>query len=298
MLDRLTVRGFKSLRDVSVELPRLAVLFGPNAAGKSNLLDAIEALSWLGVARTLSDVLDPPAPVRGHAFEAFAFPAGGLPALLRRPEAQFSIEADLTVGTERYRYRVEPRIELGSGRLSVADEYLAQLGKAGRPKGRAAIERVDAMPHVRRKGRPDHPRREPFHLNHSILSDRSLGGDEYRWLEVVRNELGNWSTHYLDPHSAMRAARAPADVVDVGVLGQQIAPFLYKLRADAAKSFDAVRRTLRTIVPSVESLAVDLDERRGTLDLTIRQDGVEYSSHIVSEGTLRVLALCAIAVNP
>lgn len=80
MLDRLTVRGFKSLHDVSVELPRLAVLFGPNAAGKSNLLDAIEALSWLGVARTLSDVLDPPAPVRGHAFEAFTFPAGGLPS--------------------------------------------------------------------------------------------------------------------------------------------------------------------------------------------------------------------------
>lgn len=100
MLDRLTVRGFKSLRDVSVELPRLTVLFGPNAAGKSNLLDAIEALSRLGVERTLSDVLDPPTPVRGHAFEAFAFPAGGLPALLRRPDAQFSIEADLTVGRQ------------------------------------------------------------------------------------------------------------------------------------------------------------------------------------------------------
>lgn len=154
------------------------------------------------------------------------------------------------------------------------------------------------MLHVRRKGKPAHPRQEPLNRNHSILSDRSLGGDGYRGLEAVRNELGNWSTHYLDPHSAMRAARPPADVVDIGVLGQFIAPFLYKLRADVPKSFDAVRRTLRTIVPSVESLAVDLDERRGTLDLRIRQDGAEYSSRIVSEGTLRVLALCAIAVNP
>jgi len=47
MLKKLTVRDFKSLRDVTVELPRLAVLFGPNAAGKSNLLDAIQALSWI-----------------------------------------------------------------------------------------------------------------------------------------------------------------------------------------------------------------------------------------------------------
>jgi AAA15 family ATPase/GTPase len=45
MLERLTVRNFKSLVDVTVELPRFAVLFGPNAVGKSNLLDAGQALS-------------------------------------------------------------------------------------------------------------------------------------------------------------------------------------------------------------------------------------------------------------
>ena len=83
MLDRLTVRNFKSLADVTVEFPRFAVLFGPNAAGKSNLLDAVAALSWIGNARTLSDALAPPLPVRGHAVEAFSFPAGGLPALLQ-----------------------------------------------------------------------------------------------------------------------------------------------------------------------------------------------------------------------
>ena len=57
MLERLTVRNFKSLRDVTVRLPRLSILFGPNAASKSNLLGAIEALSWLGNARTLFDTL-------------------------------------------------------------------------------------------------------------------------------------------------------------------------------------------------------------------------------------------------
>ncbi|MEW6749362.1 MAG: ATP-binding protein [Candidatus Latescibacterota bacterium] len=51
-------------------------------------------------------------------------------------------------------------------------------------------------------------------------------------------------------------------------------------------------------MPSVEDLTVDLDSRRGTLDIQIRQGGTDYSSRIVSEGTLRVLAFCAIAVNP
>ena len=73
MLTRLTVRNFKSLREVTVELPRLAVLFGPNAVGKSNLLDAIQALSWMGTSRTLFDALGGPLPVRGYLFEAFSF---------------------------------------------------------------------------------------------------------------------------------------------------------------------------------------------------------------------------------
>ena len=298
MLTKLTVRNFKSLLDVSVEFPRLAVLFGPNAAGKSNLLDAVAALSRIGNARTLSDVLDRPLPVRGHAFEAFSFPPGGLPALLQQEHARFSLEADLAVGAERYRYRVEPSIELRSGRLGVADEYLALLGRTGKPKGKPAIERVASKLRVRRKGKPAHPREEPIGMNHSVLSDRGLAGDEYRGLEAVRGELGEWCAHYLDPGLTMRAPRPPTDVFDVGVHGEAIGPFLYKLRAEEPKHFEAVSRTLHALVPSVESLTVVLDERRGMIDVLIRQGGVEYSSRIVSEGTLRVLALCAIAVNP
>ena len=40
MLKRVHVKGYKSLADVEVTLETLTVLFGPNAAGKSNFLDA------------------------------------------------------------------------------------------------------------------------------------------------------------------------------------------------------------------------------------------------------------------
>ena len=298
MLNRLTVRGFKSLRDVTVDLPKLAVLFGPNAAGKSNLVDAVHALSWLGNARTLFDALGGPLPIRGHAFEAFSMAPDGLPALLQRGSARFTLEADLASERGAYRYRIAPEIDFGSGHLSVADEYLAQLSAAGNPKGTAAIERVDANLHVRRKGKPAHPRQEPLRQNHSILSDRSLSGAGYPWLEHVRTELLNWRTYYFEPRMAMRTEESPADVYDIGVHGEYIAAFLYKLRAEHQKHFDAVVRTVRSIVPSIKSLSVDLDQRRGTLNLLIRQAGVDYSSRVVSEGTLRVLALCTIALNP
>jgi predicted ATPase len=98
----------------------------------------------------------------------------------------------------------------------------------------------------------------------------------------------------------MRRAVPPANVEDIGVLGENIAPFLYRLATEKEhqKHFQAVVRTLRTLIPTVEGVNVDLDTRRGTLDIVIRQNGVDYSSRIISEGTLRVLALCAIVVNP
>jgi predicted ATPase len=296
MLKSFTVHNFKSLKDATIELPKMAVLFGPNAAGKSNLLDAIQALSRIGTQRTLTDALGDP--IRGHPIEAFSFPSGGLSELLSESSAQFSLKADMTIRREKYTYHITVEIEPSSGRLKTFDEYLALLGTTGEPKGRPAIERVGENLHIRRKSKPAHPRHEPVGLNHSILSDPRLGGAEYRWLERVRGELADWRTYYLDPRVAMRSPQPPSDVGDIGVLGDYISPFLYKLRADRPKHFDAVLRALRSIVPSVEALTVDLDKRRGTLDLLIRQNGVDYSSRIVSEGTLRVLALCAIAVNP
>ena len=298
MLIRLTVRDFKSLGNVTVELPRLAVLFGPNAAGKSNLLDAIQALTWIGNARTLFDALGSPFPIRGHAFESFSFAADGLQALLHRGSARFSLEADLQTQNGRYLYRIEPQIDFTSGQLSIADEYLAQLGASGNTKGTPAIEQAENSLRVRRKGKPAHPRQESIGMNHSILSDRSLGGEGYPWLDQVRAELADWRTYYFEPRMAMRAEESPSDVHDIGIHGEYIASFLYRLRAEYPKRFDAVSRVLQSIVPSVEALVVELDERRGTLNLMIRQSGVEYSSRVLSEGTLRVLALCTIAVNP
>jgi predicted ATPase len=284
------------LKDVTVQFPRMAVLFGPNAAGKSNLLDAIQALSRIGTQRTLADALS--EPIRGNPIEAFSFPSGGLAELLSTSSVQFALEADLAREKDSYRYRVNVEIAPGSGALAVADEYLTALGKDANPKGTAAIELVEGKLRVRRKTEAGKPRNELVRQNYAILSDARFGRPMYPAIEGARSELSGWRTYYIDPRVAMRAAQPPSDVRDIGVLGGETAPFLYRLRADHPKHFQAVSRALRSIVPSVGELTVDLDKRRGTLDILIRQGGVDYSSRIVSEGTLRVLALCAIAVNP
>ena len=296
MLRSLRVQGYKSLQDVTVKFPRMAVLFGPNAAGKSNLLDAIQALSRIGTERTLADALDDP--IRGYPIEAFSFPRDGLAALLSGPSAEFRLAADLTRTKDAYRYRVGVEIAPGSGALGVTEEYLTLLAQDGTPKGTPAIELVEGELRVRRRGERGRPNNEPLRQNYTVLSDPRRSRPLHPAIEDVRSELSDWRTYYLDPRVAMRSAQPPSDVRDIGVLGGDIAPFLFRLQAEHEKHFAAVRRTLRSLVPSVDDLTVDLDRRRGTLDILVRQGGVDYSSRIVSEGTLRVLALCAIAVNP
>src|SRR5438093_4910248 len=165
MLKHLTVRGFKSLKDVSVEFPRLAVLFGSNAAGKSNLLDAIQALSRIGTKRTLADALG--EAIRGYPIESFVFPSGGLSELLASPSARFSLEAGLVGEKKAYRYRVEVEIAPGSGTLTVADEYLSALGKDWDSKGVPAIEQVEGKLRVRRKSEAGKPRYEALRQNYA-----------------------------------------------------------------------------------------------------------------------------------
>jgi hypothetical protein len=141
-----------------VTFPRLAVLFGPNAAGKSNLMDAVQALSRIGTARTLSDALS--EPIRGYPLEAFAFPKGGLAALLSQKATRFSLDADLSIDRDRYRYWITVEIQPGSGSLGVQDEYLAAFTQRGDSMGNPSIESVGQQLRVRHKSKPAHLRQE------------------------------------------------------------------------------------------------------------------------------------------
>ena len=298
MLERLTVRGFKSLREVTIEFGKqLTVLFGANAAGKSNLLEAINFLASMPEAKTVYDALDGPLPIRGYPFEAFTFPPGGLPALLQPngPDRTFSLEADIATDPRAFRYRLATRLALPSGYLVVDDEYLCQT----RPRGaRATIENRNGSLLIRSTRRSLPSRCEELGLSHSIVSSRSVSGPGYDRLDTLRSELGTWRPYALEPRTLMRASSGPADVLDIGVNGQTLAPFMYKLRGSYPEHYHALVLKLRGLVPSVEDLTMDIDTTRGTLEIIVRQGGVEYSTHLLSDGMLRALAFCAISVNP
>jgi predicted ATPase len=291
---------------VEIELAPLVVLMGPNAAGKSNLLEALLLLSRLANEQTLAGAFEPP--LRGYPLEAFGLPDDGLQGLLKKDSAELTLEATVEprqaagrAASDLLRYQIAIRIQPKTGALIVSDEYLAHVGRDGtiKQKPLPRIEREGNKLVVRRPG--EAPRHEELGLNHTLLSNRKLTGDRrYPDFDRLRRELSAWQTYYLDPRIAMREPQPPREVTDIGPRGEWIAPFLFRLKGSEPmrKHFQGIGRALRAAIPTIESLDVDLDPRRGTLDILIRQDGTPFSSRVVSEGTLRVLALCCLAGNP
>jgi energy-coupling factor transporter ATP-binding protein EcfA2 len=58
VIRKLTVHGFKSIREAEVPMGPLTILIGANASGKSNLLEAIRVLQGLALGHPVRDVFD------------------------------------------------------------------------------------------------------------------------------------------------------------------------------------------------------------------------------------------------
>jgi AAA15 family ATPase/GTPase len=84
MIRRIHIQRYKSLRDVEVELKPLSVLFGPNAAGKSNFIDVLQLLFRIAGSRSLKEAFEPP--YRGKPMESFSFDESGLEGLVKKGE--------------------------------------------------------------------------------------------------------------------------------------------------------------------------------------------------------------------
>lgn len=321
MLQRFKARGYKSLVDIDVPLSHLTVIFGPNAAGKSNLLDAIGLLSRMVTSENLDDAF---RKHRGTAIEAFSFPDAGLPGLLNSPTARFSFEADIEVSEDvaayveseiakqrqglsdrrprklvlhrRLRYRLEVEILTDSGHLRVRDEHLEALKADGSPdRGRAAF--ISKTPEGRLALRHEgqgHPTYEDLGQDRAIASKR-IYPPHYPHVFALREELSRWRTYFLEP-SVMRSETALKEVNVLPEDGSDLAAFYNTLLRTDPKRFDSFQRSLGLIVSSAKGIHVSPDEQ-GLVRLEVDESGVPMSARIVSEGTLRVLGLLAIA-NP
>lgn len=151
MLAKLSVRTFKSLADVAVDLGSVNVFIGANGSGKSNLLEALGVLSAAADGKVddrslLSRGVRPGVPALYKA----AFPAGGtrIPPHLyfaaRSELAQYrvSLHNPLKDPAPAWRFKTERWQDDGLDKPIVSRGH-AERRKANPERGLAALKAVD-----------------------------------------------------------------------------------------------------------------------------------------------------------
>lgn len=316
MIKRVKITGYKSLKAIDIELQPLTVFLGPNAAGKSNLFDALFLLSRCVISKTLSEAF---VGHRGTPAEAFFYRQGGLDWLLTQPTAQFSMEVDVLLSAEAVetverriremergdafaarrrisesllRYTLTVEMAMDSGHLGVVGERLIALSEDGtekRPK-EPFIQSLKDRLHLRVEGQ-NRSYDFPAGQNQTLIAS-PLYLPFHPHVAAFKEELSRWRFYYLDPET-MRAENPLQEAFTLGPFGADLAAFYYTLRAHQPRQFEALNRALSLLLEEVQEVSIKRTEE-GLLRLFVLEGGRSYSARVISEGTLRILGLLAI----
>jgi len=326
MLRRVHIQGYKSLQSVELELCPLTLIVGLNATGKSNLFDVLRLLSRIVTSHSLQEAF---ADHRGDPIETFSYFEGGLDVLLQKDTARFTIEVDVELSQavksrteqliQRYvgflnetanrrhskkysiresllRYRISISINPQTGALRVEDEELFGLIEtqdghlSPNEKIKPFIEKVGDRLHLRMEEQDSFLEYETG-LSYAIVS-QPLYPPYHPHLIALREELASWQFYYLEPH-LMREASPIKESHTITPFGGDIAAFYWTLQRTHPGQFHNLEKALQTFIPTIEGIQIEVT-KDGLLRLKVREDGIEHSVKVVSEGTLRLLALLAI----
>lgn len=291
MFTTCAIAGYRSLRDVVVQLGRLSVITGGNGAGKSNLYKALRLLSAAG---------------RGELIASLAREGGLASALWAGPEHLGSARrTGRAQGTLRTR-AVSLRIGLGG-----PTSLLLDIGLPSPSQGDTLFDRD---PEIKREEVWLGPTRRPSTMIASRAGGFARVADpptelsglatfdsvlEFRVPELgaLRDDLASWRFY-----DALRVdAGAPARQPRVGTR-------TFRLADDGAD----LAAALRTIIESDPSelfahfaaafpgSELSVVSAQGLFDVQVRQPGMlrALSAAELSDGTLRYLMLLAALLTP
>lgn len=330
MLTRIEIDGFKSFSNLVLDLHPFTVIAGPNASGKSNFFDALRLLSRLAsfdLVEAFQGMRGEPSelfqkeldgePSRLMRFGVEVLVEGGV-------EDAFGQRKDLQYTRLRYEIEIERRLDDAGGleRLYVTREEARVIKrkddvwlKSPFPPSKEFVKRYAKYPlgggrspfletlsdrfQANQDGVQGRPR--PFPISRerataSVLS-KIATATEFPHLFALHQELS--SITFLQLESA--AIRQPADTIGSDELladGSNLARVLARIESETRSAerprgdLALIRNSLSALIPSVQDLRVERESGGRTYRFFVKmKDEAEFSSNVISDGTLRLLAL-------
>ena len=290
-LAEVRLHRFKSFRGATVPLGDLTILTGRNSSGKSNVLDAIEALSRISGGEPLGDALDggrrEGGPVRGGS--RGCAPYG---------ETSFKIGCRIEIGDDGT--ALDYDVEIGvDPTLNILDERLAQTG-AGEEKIWFEVKRAsrEGLEVSYRSGVNGSSRLVAMRNDRSVLGQ--IGTALIVETATVRQLVGRAmtvadalaNTFDLDPAPQLMRNYVPPGEYRLRRNGENLAATVLHLRTADPGRFQDLEDMVRIVSDcNVESLDFSwTDEGRVMLALDEGR-GRRTTARLMSDGILRFSAV-------
>lgn len=326
MITYLKINGFKSFHNFEMEFTPFTVIAGANASGKSNLFDALTLLSRLADSDNLKKAFKEQ---RGEFIELFtqygddnyASEMEFVVEMLvdKNVKDAWGNEAKLKYTRLRYELLIR-RIDNISGiqDLIVSKENLFKLNhqkdqwvanlisekavEFWRPKvetGRRGVPYIETVREndidiiqVPHDGTTGNKRRFPLsNATRTVLS--SFDTVDFPHVLAAKEEMKSWKFLQLNPEDLRQATSKNNGEDIISVSGKNLAAALYRIKQTDPYSLREISRKLNSFLPNfVEVDVLDDKENKQYLIFLKDVDKKEFSSRVLSEGTLRILALC------
>ncbi|AKT38480.1 AAA family ATPase [Chondromyces crocatus] len=297
-IQKLSIKGFRSLREITWEPGALNVIIGPNASGKSNLLRAIMLMRKAAQGELSGEVLR----------------MGGISPLLwdsQAHEIQWSLKTD-PVGVGREPIAEALTYELTLRQLGTTSAYrvehellgnfhLKDLGQKPAPK--KFLER-----------RPGHAVTFDFQ-ERSLVAHEGSVPDDQTLLSLISGPFGNplvidfstalsgWSIYHdvrVDQEAPLRQPAVTRMEQRVAPDGQNLIPVLHTLYTGSRDFKQRLDEAMKAAFGSdyEELVFPPASDQRVQLRIRWRSLRTEQSAANLSDGTLRFLLLCTILSSP
>ncbi|RLC93360.1 MAG: hypothetical protein DRI39_05940 [Chloroflexi bacterium] len=266
MIKRLSVKNYKSLRDIELEFGKVTALIGPNNSGKSNVLDCLAFL-----AESCRKPINNAFFARGE-YPCLVF--GGL-------EKDIEIEIDFSLGGECQYYMRFGKQGIGEERLVVS--------------GETRIERDQSRSAIRSDGGWQDGSTNAYE---STLY--AFGANEhFSEAKKIRDYVSSWRLYHFSSAEEMRSPVEVKREYDLEKSGRNLIRVLISLRNAYPGVFDQVEEAVRQGVPEIENLLTPLTPE-GAAYLAVREQGFEqeFGCHQLSDGTLKFLGCVTAAALP
>ena len=284
-VDRVRIRGYRSLLDVDLPLHGLNVLIGPNGAGKTSLIEVFLLLADAMNERLASALSD----------------LGGIAQVLTRDVGD-SVLLELEAPSKAFPHPLRYELEiapLGVG-YEIKRERLSQEQTRGPERPFVFVDNVPGRPRFFWEGALVAPTWE-FDEKETALAQMSRTLRTYPETEELRRGLASVA-HFATLDVSKRAVvRLPQELRPVsapGANGQDLYAFLYTLRADHPDRYERLQDILRVAFPGFRQAEFPLvASGQATMAWYDVFSKPLYPPQL-SEGTLRFIWLAALLLSP